>query len=254
MLGTAGGALAVDVRSGRRPVVVVWEADGSPFGGLGYGHAITTRLAEAGIPTTTVPLTRRTPSDDELAAPVHVLSGGSTPVTSSRPWVRSARRALEPVLARALAGRATVTGICFGAQLIAATLAGPGAVGPNPRGLEAGLTLVRPPGRRAGVVVSQIHYHCIEPSAVAAVGGEIILSNGHTAVQGFTVGPTITGLQFHPELDPTAARATVSAHRDLMRAHGTTSDAALASIEKLATRWRTDPFDHYVARPARSAR
>jgi GMP synthase-like glutamine amidotransferase len=113
--------------------------------------------------------------------------------------------------------------------------------------------VVRPPGSRPGVVVSQIHYHCIEPSAVAALGGDIVLSNDHTTVQAFTVGPTITGLQFHPELDPAATRATVTAHDDLIRAHGTTPDAVLASVDHLATRWRPDTFDRFVTRPAAAA-
>ena len=239
---------------GRHPQVVVWEADGAPYGRRGYGDAITAGLTAAGIAATTVPLTRRRPTPDELAAPVHVLSGGATPATSRRRWVRSARLDLEPVLARALAGEATVTGICFGAQLIAATLAGPSAVGPNPRGLEVGLALVRPPDSdpdAGGIVVSELHHHLVEPAAVAALGGEIVLSNDHTAVQAFTIGPTIVGLQFHPELDPAATRATVLAHRRLIRAHGVTPAAALASIDRLGDSWQAETFDRFVVQPTR---
>jgi GMP synthase-like glutamine amidotransferase len=268
MRGTGPAAQAAAFRSGDapapldgpRPRVVVWEADGSPYGGRRYGDAIMARLAVAGVAATTVPLTRRRPSPEELAAPVHVLSGGVTPATSDRRWVRSARRHLEPVLVRALAGEATVTGICFGAQLIAATLAGPGAVVPNPRGMEAGLAVVRPPqsGMSAapdvrdavGSVVSEFHHHLVDPAAVAALGGEVVLSNDHTPVQAFTVGPTIVGLQFHPELDPAATRATVRAHGDLIRAHGAAPGAALASIDRLGGRWRAEIFDRLVVQPA----
>jgi len=268
MRGTGPGAQAAAFRSGdtpapldgRRPRVVVWEADGSPYGGRRYGDAIMARLAVAGVAATTVPLTRRRPSAEELAAPVHVLSGGVTPATSGRHWVRSARRHLEPVLVRALAGEATVTGICFGAQLIAATLAGPGAVGPNPRGMEAGLAVVRPPPSgtsaapdvrdAAGSVVSEFHHHLVDPAAVAALGGEVVLSNDHTEVQAFTVGPTIVGLQFHPELDPAATRATVRAHHHLIRAHGAAPGAALGSIDRLGGGWRAEIFDRLVVQPA----
>jgi GMP synthase-like glutamine amidotransferase len=258
MRGTGPGAQLVSV-DGRRPRphprVVVWEADGSPHGGVGYGHAITVRLAAAGVTATTVPLSRRRPTAEELAAPFHVLSGGMTPATSRRRWVRSARRDLEPVLVRALAGEAAVTGICFGAQLIVATLAGPSAVGPNPRGIEAGLALVRPPGpgldTPAGIAVSELHHHHIEPAAVVALGGRIALSNDHTTVQAFTIGPTIVGLQFHPELDPAATRATVRAHGDLIRAHGGTPAATLASIDRWGDRWRADTFDRFVVQPGR---
>jgi GMP synthase-like glutamine amidotransferase len=289
MLGTSWGAQATIVerrRPGtpigappcrRRPEVVVWEADGSPFGGLGYGHAVVARLAEAGIVATTVPLTRRPPSPEEQAAPVHVLSGGTTPATSSQPWVRAARRALHPVLMRALAGEATVIGICFGAQLVVATLAGPGAVGPNPRGLEAGLVVVHPPGCLPGrpgrrlrppapaspggpgsggalamaTVVAQIHFHHIDPAAVTALGGEVVLSNDHTTVQAFTLGPTIVGLQFHPELDPPATRSTIEAHRGLLQAHGLVPADVLATVDRLGVAWGAEPFDRYIVRPAR---
>jgi GMP synthase-like glutamine amidotransferase len=259
------------------PQVVVWEADGSPGSGRGYGHAVTTRLSAVGIASTIVPLTRRAPSPEEQAAPIHVLSGGTTAATSNRLWVRSARRALEPVLLRALAGEAVVTGICFGAQLIAATLAGPDAVGPNPRGMEAGLVLVHAPGslpgmpgrrwwpsplvptagsgagRTAATVVSQIHYHHIDRSAVTALGGQVVLSNDHTAVQAFTIGPTITGVQFHPELDPPATRATIEAHRDLLRRHGMTPADVMPSIDRLGAAWRPDAFDRFITHPVRTS-
>jgi GMP synthase-like glutamine amidotransferase len=265
MRGTGTGAQLASL-DGRRPRphprVVVWEADGSPHGGVGYGHAIRVRLAAAGVTATTVPLSCRRPTAEELAAPVHVLSGGMTPATSRRPWVRSARRDLEPVLVRALAGEAVVTGICFGAQLIAATLAGPSAVRPNPRGIEAGLALVRPPGPGpgldaigdgAGIVVSELHYHHIEPAAVAALGGRIALSNDYTTVQAFTIGPTIVGLQFHPELDPAATRATVRAHGELIRAHGGRPAATLASIDRLGEGWRAETFDRFVVQASQAS-
>jgi len=259
-------------RDGSRqaPSVVVWEADGSLPGGQGYGSAITARLAAAGIVATSVPLTRRRPTPDELAAPAHVLSGGVTPSASHRPWVRRARLDLEPVLRRAMAGRATVTGICFGAQLIAATLAGPRAVRPNPRGMEAGLTLVRPPGGRrwaasdhpgvgpgvgpgSPLVVAEFHHHLVDPAAVVALGGEIVLSNDHTTVQAFAIGPNILGVQFHPELDPATILAMVREHRHLIRSHGTEPSAAAASIDRLRDRWRAETFDDLVARPAHRA-
>lgn len=244
---------------------MVWEADGSLPGG-GYGAVIAARLAAAGIAATVVPLTRRRPTADELAAPAHVLSGGVTPATSDRPWVHRARLDLEPILHRALAGRATVTGICFGAQLIAATLAGPRAVRPNPRGMEAGLVVVRPPARRrwapsdppgvgpgSRLVVAELHHHLVDPAAVVALGGDIVLSNDHTTVQAFALGPTILGLQFHPELDPATIRSVVQAHGHLIRSHRAEPAAALASIDRLRRRWRARTFDDLVAQPARRA-
>ncbi|HEY8525156.1 MAG TPA: hypothetical protein VIL48_09345, partial [Acidimicrobiales bacterium] len=246
--------------AGGVPRVVIWEADGSPDGRHRYGDAIAARLAAAGIASTTVPLARRRPSTEELAAPVHVLSGGETSATSNRRWVRAARRSLEPVLVRARAGEAAVTGICFGAQLIAATLAGPGAVSPHPSGMEAGLAVVSGSAASgsagsgagaAGVVVSELHHHRVEVEAVAAVGGDVLLSNDHTEVQAFAVGPAIVGLQFHPELDPAAMRATLGAHRPTLLAHAADPAAALASVDLLADRWWAGAFDRFIVDPAR---
>jgi hypothetical protein len=119
--------------------------------------------------------------------------------------------------------------------------------------MEAGLAVVRPPvrtGRDPGaeMVVAQYHYHHIEPAAIVASGGEIVLTNDHTTVQAFAVGPTILGVQFHPELDPATTRSVVHAHRQLIRSHGLAPAAALASIDHLADRWQAASFDHLVTR------
>lgn len=73
-------------------------------------------------------------------------------------------------------------------------LAGSAAVAPNPPGIEAGLTQVWQPGGGPISMVSQLHYHLIQHAAVAAMGGDVVLTNDHTTVQAFTVGPTIVGL------------------------------------------------------------
>lgn len=234
------------------PQVVVWEADGSPYGCLGYGHPIASRLAAAGVDVATVPLTRRQPSPIELAAPIHLLSGGSTPVNAQPEWLRAARLSLGVVLARALAGEATVTGICFGAQLIATLLAGPDAVGPNPRGLEAGLALIQEIDGSSDTVVAEFHYDQIHPYSVEAIGGTIVLTNDHTPVQAFSIGSSIVGLQFHPELDPPATWATICAHREFLQAHASSPATVLASIRRLASRWTPEPFDRFITGPALS--
>src|SRR6056297_1144064 len=84
--------------------VVVWEADGLVDGRLGYGAPIAMRLAAAGLAARVVPLTERVPTDGELAAPVHIVSGGSTSVDADAAWLVAARDRLAVVLDRALEG------------------------------------------------------------------------------------------------------------------------------------------------------
>lgn len=241
------------VPSGAPPHVVVWEADGSPYDGLGYGHAVASRLAARGVHVTTVPLTWRRPSPKELSAPVHLVSGGTTPVDSQQTWVLEARQSFKQVLTRALDGEASITGICFGSQFIVSMLAGPDAVGPNPQGIEAGLTVVHSTDGSTEIVVSQFHYDHIEADAVKAIGGEVVLTNDHTQVQAFAIGSTIVGLQFHPELDPPATKATISSHRQLIHARTSAPASVRESVQRLASRWSDELFDCFVLEPSLTA-
>ena len=139
--------MGMDAAAGRIPgsrgQVTVWEADGCPWRGAGYGSELARRLRACGFSVRTVPLQERPPTDDELAAQMHVISGGNSPATTTTGWVGAARSPLGELLERALSGSASVVGICFGAQLLAVSLAGPGAVRPTARGMEVGLHRVR---------------------------------------------------------------------------------------------------------------
>jgi GMP synthase-like glutamine amidotransferase len=227
--------------------VTVWEADGQPWAGAGYGLEIARRLRRSGLEVQVVPLHRRLPDAGEMAAPMHVVSGGATPATTATGWVAESRRLLQGVLARATAGTASVVGICFGAQLLSVALAGPRAVRPARAGMEAGLRPVRHRKSGATSVVTQFHYHEIRPSAVDRMGGTITHSNDHTRVQGFTVGPRIAGYQFHPELDPDAAAATYRWNTEVLDSAGHPLGSATASIRRHRHRWDPACFEHLVA-------
>lgn len=226
--------------------VTIWEADGAPWPGVGYGSEIARRLRTAGWSVRTVPLQQRRPDDDELAAPFHVLSGGSTPATTTRGWVGETRRRLQAVLERGVAGSATVVGICFGAQLLAVSLAGPRAVRPARRGMEVGLHRVRCTSSASEHVVSEFHHHEVRPAAMRDIGATVTFENDHTQVQGFCVGTNVVGFQFHPELDPRRTASTIRANRELIRSVGSCPDTALRTVRDQRGDWQSMSFDRLV--------
>lgn len=228
--------------------VTVWEADGSPWTGAGYGSEIARRLAAAGYAVRTVPLQQRRPDDDELAAPLHVLSGGTTPATTATGWIAATRRPLEEVLDRAHVGAATVVGVCLGAQLLAVSLAGPRAVRPARRGMEVGLHRVRCAESGTEHVVSQFHHHEVRPSALRAIGATVTFANDHTRVQGFALGATVVGYQFHPELDPPRTASVIRANRDVIRSVGSCPTTALGTVRRHGAEWSPLSFDQLVTR------
>lgn len=234
--------------SGGATQVTVWEADGSPWRGAKYGSEIARRLAEAGYAVRTVPLQERRPDDDELAAPLHVLSGGTTPATTRTGWIAQTRRPLEEVLDRAHVGAATVVGVCLGAQLLAVSLAGPRAVRPARRGMEVGLHRVRCAHSDAEHVVSEFHHHEIRPAALRAIGATVTFSNDHTRVQGFAFGDHVVGYQFHPELDPPRTASVIRANRDVIRSVGSCPTTALRTVRHHGGDWNPMSFDHLVTR------
>ena len=251
------------VRPARDRRVTLWEAEGTPYPGATYGTALARALTSAGCDVTTVRLAERLPLRHELEASAHVLTGGSTPVTSDAAWLGGARAALTRVLHRALDGHAQVVGICFGSQLIARTLGGPGAVRNCPNGIEAGLAHVRTttdapsaPGatrRPRKRTVAEFHYQEVVPEVLDRIGGTVQLTNDHSPVQGFSVGGHILGYQFHPELSPVELAATLSSHRLLLRTLDRPPSRAIGSIRDRKHLVRADTFDDLVLAPILAA-
>lgn len=230
--------------------VVVWEADGRA-GKHGYGHPIARRLRSAGWSTTTVRLTERPPNEIEMTAPFHVLSGGETAADADVPWLQPVRDRLRWVLESADAGRASVVGICFGAQLIAHVLGGDGAVGCHPAGLQAGLVELSASRRKgAAGVVSSFHYHSIRRAAIQHMGGKVVLSSALTDVQAFSFGANVYGVQFHPELSPRLLRTTLRSNRRLLEHHGVDPSATDRSIRHRRRDWSDVFLRRFVLRPA----
>lgn len=234
------------------PAVIVWEASGSPWAGVGYGDAICWHLSRAGFAPRLVSVVERMPSPDELAASRHVLSGGEASAHSSALWMVQMRGHLERLVGRALTGDAAVIGIGLGAQLLAATLAG-GAIRDVDGGVEAGMVRVTAPDGDP-IWVAQLHQQQIDPAAIRAIDGQVVLTGNHCKVQGFTLGNTLTGYQFHPELDPDALERTLRTHANLVRRHGADLDRVLATVTEARDRWRPDTFEQLVAARLRQFR
>ena len=230
------------------PDVVIWEADGRPATG-GYGRPIARRLIRAGFSIVTVSLVERPPDLRELAAAMHVVSGGDTAVDADVDWLHEARQRLAWVLDEALAGRRSVTGICFGSQLIAHLLAGREATGPHPAGMQAGLYALA----SDGPAVSSFHYHSIRRAVIEQAGATVTGASPGTDVQAYRFGPRVRGVQFHPELTPARLRRTLVAYDDVLGRHGTSAAVARTSMARLRDRWSDQPWHDHVAEPALAA-
>ena len=229
------------------PDVLVWEADGTVDGRVGYGAAVAGRLRRHGWSTAVVPLNRRRPTAAELEAPRHVISGGETPATSDVEWLIDTRRFLGPVLERALAGGVELTGICFGSQLLAALLAGPEAVEQHPAGMQAGLIDAADTESDEIHAVSAFHYHRIDADRLVAAGAVITMATARTPVHAFRAGAGVRVVQFHPELDPEALEVVVRRHRSVIRRFGGSFQRSVDSIDARRHRWDDQLWTRYVS-------
>ncbi|MBB2973023.1 glutamine amidotransferase [Mesorhizobium sp. RMAD-H1] len=138
------------------------------------------------------------PLPDPLSADLVVVLGGPIGVNDRQayPCMKAERDWLVPRLA---AGRPTL-GLCLGAQLMAAALGA--RVAPMP-GKEIGfapLTLTEAGRRRplrALEDVPVLHWH--GETFDTPANAENLATTESCATQAFAIGPTILGLQFHPE-------------------------------------------------------
>lgn len=234
------------------PTAVVWQLDGRPHEGLDYGTRLRDLLQEAGLDVSVVALDRRAPSAQEISAPVHVLSGGTTLATSTEPWMTAARASLLGPLERARDGEALVLGICLGAQLIAEQLLGAGATGPSPAGLHMGLDAVHghEPPWPSYAAVPDFHYYEVFPDAVrASRTARLVLRGEHSEVEGFTVGQHVLAVQFHPELTVDDLERMVHHNRSLLRDFGLVPAQLLQRMEERAGGWTSAAAQDLLVRP-----
>lgn len=229
--------------------VVVWQGDGEPLPGIGYGNRIARRLRRAGCPVAVVDYRDQGLTDTQRAAPVHVLSGGETSAFAADDATTRALDELTALAQRAWADEVTIVGVCLGAQLLARVVAPELARSTPAAGMEAGWSPVTGPD---GIVhVAEFHYEQIDPALASIDGVTITHHNARCAIQAFRWGPNVVGTQFHPEWSPADLRAVLAHGSAVLAEHHPAPHVALASLDDGAadTVPRPDLFDQLVLGP-----
>ncbi|MFT5680759.1 MAG: GMP synthase (glutamine-hydrolyzing) [Myxococcota bacterium] len=134
---------------------------------------------------------------DDLAGIRGILTlGGEMNLGDPLPWLA----AEQALLAKAHRAGIPVLGVCLGSQLLAVALGG--EVGPmdSPEVGWAAVSRVAPDPLLDGMPDPMIQLHA-HSHAVQRLppGGVLLLSSAACPVQGWRVGPTTIGLQFHCE-------------------------------------------------------
>lgn len=233
----------------RVPDVVIWQADGEPLPGEGYGGRLGAAFQRLGCTVAVVEYRRRRLSDRLLSAPVHVLSGGETSAFSQDRATIRARAQLAELAQRAWADEATVIGICLGAQLLARAIAPEVPRSTPERGMEAGWQQVEEADRRREQV-AELHYEQIHPAFETVDGVTVTHRNDHSPVQAFRWGGAI-GMQFHPEWSPTDLRVVLRRHRRLLAERHHDPRGAAQTLRGVRQRRPSDLFEQLVLEPAR---
>lgn len=231
----------------RSPDVVVWQADGQPLPGRGYGEPVARRLRQRGWSVAIVD--HRTPwvAEELWAAPVHVLSGGETSAFAADPTTLQTLRRVTDLAQRAWADEVTVIGICLGAQMLARAAAPELPRSRPAKGMEAGWQRVHGPSGDLGV--AELHYEQIDPALATIDGITVTHANRASPVQAFRWGPAASGMQFHPEWSRRQAAEVLRRHRHVLDAHHRDPARAFRSLDDGPDIVGADAFDQLVVEP-----
>ncbi|OOG23263.1 amidotransferase [Thioalkalivibrio denitrificans] len=181
-----------------------------PFEGLG---SIEPWLKGAGFEISCTRFFESTGLPDPAAFDLLIVMGGPMSVNDEDrfPWLRDEKQFIRNVIDRGT----SVLGICLGAQLIAGSLGA--SVDPNPHKEIGWFPVHGVPSGDSRVFhfpssVEAFHWHGetfdLPPGAVRIAQSEGCVN------QGFQIGASVIGLQFHLETTPESARAIVSHCRD----------------------------------------
>jgi len=165
--------------------------------------------------------------DGHLA--VVALSGFADPVDDTEA-VRATRAAFATALERSI----PALGICLGAQLLAQ--AGGAAAGRcDSEYGYAPIDLAEPAGRDPLLSslprsVEVFHAH---DYAVSLPPGAVPLARTANALQGFSLGPSAWGFQFHPEPSVEIVDSWVATHHQVLRSHGADPEQVAQDARRL---------------------
>jgi GMP synthase-like glutamine amidotransferase len=228
--------------------VIIWEADGEPIPGIGYGSRLAERLAAHGFNCHIVPRYRRPLTPEESSSTFHILTGGATSVHHAGSWMTDALRELSSLLDRARRAEAIVIGICLGSQMLAQVLLkDQPATRISERGIEVGFHEVRDlTTGRTHRGVGQFHYEEILPAILTVPGVMHTHTNDHSVVQGFGIGDRIFGLQGHPEFSPDDMQQLIDHNAETIERFGGNPRHLLSDVERRMEHWSPDTFDELV--------
>ncbi len=177
------------------------------------------------------------PADDARFTHV-ILSGSPHSILEDPPFVPGVEATLRSAHDRGI----PMLGICYGSQLLARALLGPGHVRRNAAGLEVGWLPVDVTSEHGGWFAGlprpfhawQYHYDevCDLPDDFA-----VLASTRQCAVQAWaSERRKLLGMQFHPELDARDGNALFRLSRNALRREGVDADALIAETRDDASR------------------
>ena len=169
------------------------------------------------------------PATAEVAAVV--VTGSSAMVSAREAWSEAA----AAWLARAVAARLPVLGICYGHQLLAHALGG--RVGANPRGREIGSVDVHFDAAGDALLGAFGPRECFQATHVESVlrlppGARCLAANRAEPHHAFALRDRVWGAQFHPEFDADVMRGYLDERRDVLAGEGIDAARLIAATRE----------------------
>lgn len=160
-----------------------------------------------------------------------VITGSHAMVTDNPAWLHPVKNWLQSAHQHL-----PLLGICFGHQLLAATLGG--EAGFHPSGPEVGsfavtLTEHGQTDPILGALPSTFTAHLTHHQSALRLppAATVLATNDHEPHQAFRLGESTWGVQFHPEFNEAVMADYIEAQRGVLAEHQADADTLLASIQ-----------------------